>query len=145
MSAVVVEIAEAVTTAINAATLSQTFVAERAYVPVHELPDLVDLAVTVVPTSIGVTPLTRHSDDHEYTVDVGVQKRCTPDTTDADPLMLLVEEIIDLFRGKTLTGYTAAKCLRVANDPIYVPAHLDDERVFTSVVTLTFRVARDQT
>jgi hypothetical protein len=28
---------------------------------------------------------------------------------------------------------------------IYVPAHLDDERVFTSVVTLTFRVARDQT
>ena len=44
MSAVVVEIAEAVTAALNAATLSQTFVAERAYVPVHELPDLVDLA-----------------------------------------------------------------------------------------------------
>ena len=145
MSAVIVEIAEAVVAAIEAATLSQPATVERAYVPVHELTDLVDLAVTVVPTSIGVTPLTRHSDDHEYTVDIGVQKRCTPDTTDADPLMLLVEEIIDLFRGKTLTGYTAAKCLRVANDPIYVPAHLDDERVFTSVVTLTFRVARDQT
>lgn len=145
MSAVVVEIAEAVTAVLNAATLSQTFTAERAYVPVHELTDLVDLAVTVVPTSIGVTPLTRHSDDHEYTVDIGVQKRCAPDPTDADPLMLLVQEIIDLFRGKTLTGYTAAKCLNVANDPIYVPAHLDDERVFTSVVTLTFRVARDQT
>ena len=38
-----------------------------------------------------------------------------------------------------------SKCVRVANEPIYVPAHLDDERVFTSVVTLTFRVARDQT
>lgn len=145
MSAVVVEIAESVTAVLNAATLSQAFTAERAYVPVHELPDLVDLAVTVVPTSIGVTPLTRHSDDHEYTVDIGVQKRCTPDTTEADPLMLLVQEIIDLFRGKTLTGYTAAKCLRVANDPIYVPVFLDEERVFTSVVTLTFRVARDQT
>ena len=145
MSAVIVEIAEAVVAAIEAATLSQPATVKRAYVPVHELTDLVDLAVTVVPTSIGVTPLTRHSDDHEYTVDIGVQKRCTPDTTDADPLMLLVEEIIDLFRGKTLTGYTAAKCLRVANDPIYVPAHLDEERVFTSVVTLTFRVARDQT
>ena len=145
MSAVVVEIAESVTAVLNAATLSQAFTAERAYVPVHELPDLVDLAVTVVPTSIGVTPLTRHSDDHEYTVDIGVQKRCTPDPTEADPFMLLVEEIVDLFRGKALTDYTAAKCVRVANDPIYVPAHMDDERVFTSVVTLTFRVARDQT
>ena len=145
MSAVIVEIAEAVTATLNAATLSQTFVAERAYVPVHELPDLVDLAVTVVPTSIGVTPLTRHSDDHEYAIDIGVQKRCTPDPTEADPLMLLVEEIVDLFRGKALTGYTAAKCVRVANEPIYFPAHMDNERVFTSVVTLTFRVARDQT
>ena len=56
--------------------------------------------------------------------------------------MLLVQEIVDLFRSASLAGFGAATVATVANQPIYVPQHLDEQRVFTSVVTLTFQQAR---
>lgn len=145
MSAVVLDIADAVTAALNAATLSQSFVAERAYVPVFELPDLVDLRVTVVPVELTFAALTRASDDFDYVVDVGITRRCEPTPAAADPLMILVQEILDLFRGKRLAGYTDAKCVAGGNRPIYDATMMDTERVFMSVVNLTFRMARDHT
>lgn len=145
MSAVVLDIADAVTSALNAATLSQTFTAERAYVPIFELPDLADLRVTVVPVELTFAALTRHSDDFDYAIDIGITRRCEPTAASADPLMVLVQEILDLFRGKRLTGYTDAKCVTGGNKPIYDPTFMDSDRVFMSVVNLTFRKARDHT
>lgn len=153
MAAVVIEIADAVVAELNGATLSMPFTAERRYVPRFklrknqpgegaDLPDLETLRVSVVPRGLSAATLARRSHDFDYLVDVAVQKRLEDDEpATVDPYMRLPEEIIDLFRGGTLSGLDA-KCVAVANEPIYAPEHLNDSNVFTSVVTLTFRKVR---
>ncbi len=150
MAAAVIAIADAVTAALNAATLSQSFVATRHYVPVHQLDDLADLKVTVVPASLVSTILDRGGNAlNSYVIDVGVQKTIgqgsmTPTQVNAacDPLMVLAEEISGQFQGKPLAGFPQARCIEAKNAPIFVPAMVDELRVFTSVLSLTFRLAR---
>src|SRR3954464_1021925 len=108
MPATVIAIADAVVSTLNAAaeanSLSLYFVAERAYVPVYDSArDFVDLKVTVVPHGLTFAALARRSDDFDYVVDVAVQKRIEAGAKTAaeiavaaDPLMVLVEEILDL-------------------------------------------------
>jgi len=143
--AVIILIADAVTTALNAATLSKSFVATRAYVPVYEVCDFASLKVTVVPRGMTSVALTRRSEDEDYQIDIAVQMRVPKEPADIDPYMDLSQEIRDLFRGKHLDGYSQALCVANANEPIYDPLHLDEKQIFTSVIRLTFRVARDQT
>lgn len=145
----VIDIADAVVTALNGATLSQSFVAERKYVPVHELDDLAQLRVSVVPATLEGVLIDRAGRNlYTFTIDVAVQKSIGSGAmTDVqinaacDPLMTLSEEIADLFDGKALTS-PAARCTDVKNVPIFAPAHLDEKRVFTSVVSLTFKLGR---
>jgi hypothetical protein len=146
---VLVDIAEAVKTVLNAASLSQSFTAERAYIPVYDTRTLVDLKISVIAASDESERLSRASNLCTYRVDIGVQKRIGTGTmTEAeiraacDPLMTLAEEIGDLFDGEPLTGYTSAKCTETSLRVLYVPQMLDTHRVFTSVVTLTFQVVR---
>lgn len=145
MSAVIVQIADAVAAAINGATLSQSVAAERLYVPVHELNDLDTVKVSVVPAGLAIEELTRASDLFTYTVDVGIQRKVSPAdpstlaNADVDPWVTLTEEIGDLFRGRRVGGF---RCTGVANRPVYSPDHLDEKRVFTSVLSLTFTVDR---
>lgn len=157
MAARVVEIADAVADALNGASLSQSFDAERAYLPVLCKQDeegddeLAGLVVTVVARELSLAMLDRSRDDYDYQIDVGIQKRLGSGTmTDAevvtacDPLMGFVEEVADLFRGRRLTiAYDEGPlCVAVANAPIYDPESLEKHRVFLSVVRLTFREAR---
>lgn len=146
---VLIDIAEAVKSALNAASLSQSFTAERLYVPVYSTIDMAGLKVSVVPASDESERLSRASTLCTYRVDVGVQKRIgTGAMTEAeiraacDPLMTLAEEIGDLFDGEPLAGYTAAKCTETATRVIYMPQMIDTHRVFLSVVSLTFQVVR---
>jgi hypothetical protein len=149
MSATMTDIAEAVLTALNMSTLSQSFTATRSYVPVRQLEELSTLRVTVVASSLEMVILDRSGrGQFDYVVDIGVQKNigCGPMTeaqvvAACDPLMLLVEEIVDLFRFEAL-GSTLATCTEARNNPIFVPSHIDEKRVFTSVVSLTFQSHR---
>lgn len=143
--AVIVRIADAVTEALNAASLSQSFTAVRAYVPVYELCDFAELKVTVVPRSMASVPLTRGSDDEDYQIDVAVQARVLAEVSAIDPYMMLVQEVRDLFRGKHLAAYPRALCVANGAEPIYDARHMDEKQIFTSVVRLTFRAARNQT
>lgn len=147
MPAVIVSIADAVTAALNGASLSQSFTATRVYVPVHTLRDLADLTVSVVPASIEGSIIDR-SGRNLNTVDihVGVQKVIGQgQMTDAqinaacDQLMLLAEEIGDLFTGQQLASTPVTRCIDAKNIPIYSPPHIDEKRVFLSLVTLSFR------
>lgn len=152
MPAVILQIADAVVVALGAATLSQTFTAERSYVPVRELEEMGGtLFVTVVPTGLTAQLLNRQGQHlFDYVIDIGIQKRIGTGTmTEAeiraacDPLMLFAEEVAELLGGKTLPiGSGKAVAIGVANQPIFVPAMLDEMKVFTSVVTLTFRLGR---
>ncbi len=150
MSAAIVDIADAVVTALNGASLSQSFTAERAYVPVHELRDLFDLRVSVVMSGVTGTLMDRAGrNDYANVVDIGVQKAIGsgPMTVAeikaaSDPIMQLVQEIADLFLGTPLSGYPSARCMAAEYRPIYAPMHLDEMRVFTAVLGLTFRQVR---
>lgn len=141
--AVITDIAEAVKDALNGETFSQAFTAERHYQPLFELKDMKTLHVTVVPKGVTVVSGARGKNQHDYEIDVAVQKKLDAgDNTETDPLMTLVDEIADFFRFKRLEGYPLAAWIKTENAPVYAREHLEQMRQFTSVLTLTFRVLR---
>lgn len=140
--AVITDIADAVVVDLNAGSFSQAFNAERHYLPVFDLDDIKDLRVTVVPKGIAIEATGRNSNQHDVEIDVAVQKKLVKtDATAIDPLMALVEEIADRFRFKRFTSPDAV-WIRTQNEPVYAQEHLDQFRVFTSLLTLTFRIIR---
>jgi len=140
---VLIAIADAVVDALNAATLSQPLAAERHYQPVFDLPEMDELHVSVVPKGVKVLASSRNQNQHDYAIDIGVQKRIADDA-ETDAMVLLTEQIADHFRlGRVqVDGVGSVPLLTVATDPVFAPEHLTEKRVFTSVVTLTFRVLR---
>jgi hypothetical protein len=142
MAAVILDLADAVVAQLNAATLSQSFTAERLYAPLEDLETLSALKVTVVPRALSTRPLSRGKDGFDYQIDIGVQQKTDLSEAMLDGLMLLVEEIVDLFRPGRLTTYPTAPIIDVANQPIWAADHLNEKHVFTSVITLTVKVWR---
>jgi len=145
----VTEIADAVAAELNAAapgTFSESFTAERKVLPVHELKDLVDLKVTVVPKAVEITGSTRAASQYEITVDIGVQRKLAPGNTDRDAkvtaLGTLVDQIAEYLRRRPLTAAPWASWVSISNDPVYAPEHLLEQRVFTSVLTVTYRAMK---
>lgn len=132
----------------SAGTFAQVFTAERQYKPEYDLAQLKTLKVTVVPKKIEIASLGRNVNQHDVSVDVAIQKKVTSTSTqELDPLMALVEQIADCLRLRRLTlgkdgGEGSAIWVKTENVPIYSPEHLEQKQVFTSVVTITFRVAR---
>jgi len=143
---IITEIADAVVSDINAATLSQPITATREYLPEHDLTELQNTVVTVVPKGVSIQGSTRGQNQHDYQVDIAVQEKVPTGggKSEIDALMILVEEILDLFRLNRVTVPTlgSVPLLRAENDPIYAPEHLNQHGVFTSVITLTFRGLR---
>ena len=141
--AVITDVAEAVKDELNAGEFSLPFEAERMYQPLFELPEMKTLHVTVVPHGIEMQASGRSMVQHDYGIDVAVQKKFEKDDNSAelDPLMTLVEEIIDFFRLRRLQDQNAV-CVRATNEPVYSQEHMEQFRQFTSVVTLTFRALK---
>lgn len=152
MTATAIQIAGALVSLLNLdPAFSQDFTARRHYVVDYDLPELNTLRVSVVPRSITLNNGTREKDWHEYAVDIAVQQRVQleedaedpADLTQPDELMQLVEEISDVLRSrKRFDGLPGVLFHKAANDTIYDPKHLGDHRVFTSVLTVHYRVLR---
>jgi hypothetical protein len=148
MSALAIEIADALVTALNAHRFSQTFTAARYYLPEFDLTEMDQLHVSVVPAELDEEIADRTRDRAEYKIHVAVQKRVTKqdppglDMTAIDGLMGLVQEIDDLVRHKPLAGYEQAHWTKTENKPIYDPKHLKEHGQFTSLLVFTFRVTR---
>jgi hypothetical protein len=141
--AVITDIAEAVAAEINAGSFSQPVDAKREYLPHFDLEDMQTLRVTVVPKSVTTLPGGRGHNQHDYAIDVAVQKKLeTADNAEIDALMTLVDEVGDHFRFKRLSSFPNAMWLKTENQPVYAQEHLQEMRQFTSVLTLTFRVMR---
>jgi len=140
---VIVAIADAVTAELNAGGFSEPFTAQRLYRPQFELADMDTLHVTVVPQGISIEAVGRGLNQYDFRIDVAVQKRFSEgDAAELDPLMQLVEAIVDYFRFKRLETTPEAAWVKTENAPIYSPEHMEQLRQFTSVVTLTYRVVR---
>lgn len=138
MAAKIVNLAEAVVVELNGASFSQPFTASRHYVPKIDLKDAATLSVLVAPSGFSTAIASRANDDEEFTIDIGVLKRLTAEGNDElDPLMLLVEEIKDHFRRKSIAN-PAAVCTEITNDPIFDIESLDQKRQFASVLNLKF-------
>ena len=140
--ATVLNVADAVVAELNAATLSQSLTAERLYVPNFNLEDVKELRVSVVPRELASTSLDRRRDFMEAMIDVAVQQKFDKgDAPEIDPLLNLVEEIGDLFRHKRLDSFPAAMWSKTQHVVLYSPEHWESLRQFTSLLTLTFKIA----
>ncbi len=141
--ATVLYVADAIVAALNSATLSLPVSAQRLYVPNFDLQDTKELHVTVVPREVQITALDRRRDVHEVSVDVAVQKKFDKgDAPEIDPLVVFVEEIADLFKHARLDSFPAAMWTKTQHVVLYSVEHWEQLRQFTSLLTLTFRVAR---
>jgi hypothetical protein len=145
----VTDIADAVAAEINAAapgTFDQTFTAQRKVVPAYELSEMTDLKVTVVPKAVEISGSTRSASQYDITVDIGIQKKLPPGSDASDEqvetLGILVDQIAEYLRRRPLAGAPFASWVSITNDPVYAPEHLLEKRVFTSVLTLTYRAMK---
>ncbi len=137
-------IADAVAAHINTGTFSQPLTAVRMFQPAFTLEDLKDLRVSVVPRTVQMSPVTRDSLAVEYVVDVGVQKKLPADNADAaiDELLVLVEAIADHLRFQRLEGFPEAAWVGINNEPVVSGEALEQHRVFTSVLSVTYQERR---
>jgi hypothetical protein len=154
MAATLTDLADAVAAALNVRqplfTHAMYFKAERLLVPVYSLSrDMADLKVTVVPRARTSARLSRgHAKDDTHAVDIAVQQRVSVEASadvDAglvDKLLLLVEEVGDYLMAADLAS-PRARLQTVENDPAYDPAHMEELRQFTSVITATYRIWRE--
>ena len=140
------DIADAVAAEINAAadgTFSEAIDAQRQVLPARELADLATLKVTVVPKAIEISGSTRSVSQYDIAIDIGIQKKLGKDLdAEVPPLTTLVDEIAEYLRKRQLTAAAYAAWVRTVNEPVYVPEHLASQRVFTSLLTVTYRAMR---
>lgn len=137
----ILDIADAVTSSLNAGPFNPALNAERRYQPAFDLADLAALKVSVVPKSVTISNATRTDGYFDCAIDIGVQQKIADDA-EIDALVELVEQIADHLRQKRLDDAPEAAFVSIANEPVFAPEHLDQQRVFTSVLTVTYRVRR---
>ena len=144
--ATIIDIADAVAATLNdpgEPSFSQSFTAERKALPAFELADLAGLHVTVVPKAVEITGASRSLSQHDVQIDVGVQQKVGSELeADVAALCGLVEEIAAFLRRRPLGSVAGAAWVRSANEPVYSPEHLAEKRLFTSVLTVTYRLMK---
>ena len=141
--ALVIDIADAVAAELAGGSFSEEFTPERRVLPDFELADLAGLKVTVVPKGVEIAGASRSLSQHDVQIDVGVQKKLGSEL-DAEVAALcgLVEEIAAFLKGHRLADAGGAAWVRTANEPVYSPEHLAEKRLFTSVLTVTYRAMK---
>ncbi|MCD4823208.1 MAG: hypothetical protein K8S55_01260 [Phycisphaerae bacterium] len=146
--ALIINIADAVTAELNAAdpgTFSRDFIALRKVLPAYELSELAELKITVVPKTIEINGSTRSVCQYDFAIDIGIQQKlpsgCDMET-EVETMGTLVDEIADYLRRRPLAASPWAVWVNTKNDPPYAPEHLAEQRVFTSVLTVTYRAMK---
>lgn len=143
MAAVVVEIAEAVVEALEGATLSQSFIVARGYMPPYDLKEFTDgeIRATVIPAELdlGARDLKPRA-EMLWTIGIWVQAKAFPETGEFDPLMLLVEEVFLLFHGWRTELDRRVVGLRAM--PPFDRETPQTTGLFSAAVMVTFRVVR---
>lgn len=136
----VTELADAVVTELNLKDdWSIPFKANRIVLPRKEIKELHHVVVSVVPSSLRMICATRSATKVEIEIDVGVQKHLTDELSEVAALGTLVDDIILHMKERILTAKPYAQWLETENNPIYVPEHITQKRVFTSVITLKYQ------
>jgi hypothetical protein len=136
----VIDLADQVVLSLNSGNYNLSFKAVRTLFPFYELKDLATLNVTVVPKSVNIVTASRNSSEFDYQVDIAIQKAVkSPDDREVNSLMDMAMEIGKSFRGKVFHNLGTV-CSKQTIDPLYSIEHIQPPSVFTSVVTLNFKV-----
>lgn len=145
MTAVLLDIADAVTTVLNdtAQEWSLPFAAVRRTIPRLRRADLRDLQVTVTPKSRASALLTRGSSQRIVEIYVGLQQHLASDEDPrSDALIALGEEIAEYFDRATLPVHGACCIAAKFGDPaeaVHISVQDENELlVYTGVILLTF-------
>ena len=134
------DIAAAVVTELNTGFAGE-FTAERTPLPGAAIDELKDLKVAVVPKSLAPVQVTRRDRALDVTVDIGIQKKLGGTLeAEVESLCGLAERITAFLPDQRLSAVPGAAFQSVVNEPIYDPEHLQQLRVFTGVVSVTYRV-----
>ena len=154
MSAVLVDVATAITAELAAASLGQTFVPARSYADWDEqLEDAGTLHVDVVPVNYDESALdSRESIGYVVSCDVGIRKRFGTDDQEVstgrielaeiDDLVLLVEAIHEFFIERRLAGYESAVWRETKIRSAYIRKHLREYRQFTGMIRVSYDVSK---
>ena len=138
--ALCLDVADAVAAELAKGSFAVEIEPRRLVLPSFSLADLADLRVTVVPKAVEITGASRSLAQHDVQVDIGIQKKVGPEMdSEVTALCGLVEEVATFLKRRPLAAAPHVAWVQTANDPIYVPAHLAEQRVFTSVLTATYR------
>lgn len=133
------DIAAAVTAELNTGFAGE-FTAVLTALPGAKIEDLEAVKVSVVPKALQPAQATRAGRSLEVTVDIGIQKRIGADLdTDVLALADLAQRVLDYLWRRPLATAPGAVFLNAANEPVFAPEHLEQMRVFTSVVTVSYR------
>jgi len=97
------------------------------------LEKITDLEVWVQPVEQTITPKTRDKDQCEYSVDIGIFKRCQDDS-EVDEMMYLADEIYRHFRRYSYEDNR--KQVAVEAPTLYSPDYLLERGLFAAVITL---------
>ena len=136
-----IDIADAIVSELEAHTFSETLVVSCRVLPEFELAELKALSVTVVPKSVDIANITRQSSSFTVAIDIGIQQKIGKDTdTEVARLSGMVTEIVAFMNRRKLTNQPAAVFVSIANEPVYAPEHLSGKRLFTSILTLHYKV-----
>ncbi|MBL0920925.1 MAG: hypothetical protein IBJ10_02220 [Phycisphaerales bacterium] len=139
------QLADAIVAELNAGpAFDPTIVAVRKSVPVIELSKMADgIFVSVIPRSITVAGGTRAGALVDLTVDIGVQRRVDPaDDAAIDEMLGLVQAIGERLYNRRLAGLPGANYVSATNEPAIAADHLERFKVFTSVLSVTYRAMR---
>jgi hypothetical protein len=129
--------AQAVVDGLNATAFSQSFTAERAYLPIFDLGEMLDLHVTVVAAGRTIAPLSRAERQVEHRIEIAVQQKvAVEDPAACDPLLALVGEIAAALPALPMPE---GVWVRTEHAPLVDPNHLNELRQFTSLITGTWR------
>ena len=141
---VVIELSDAVAASINAGAFDPPVTAERSHLPIFDLGTVGDaIKVSVVPRSLTVAAASRSSGFFDAAIDIGVQRRVDPDDpAQVDALHGLVEQVGDRLRLSPLETLPGAQWIASEHDPLLAAEHLERLSVFTSVLTVTYRLTR---
>jgi len=141
--ALAIDIADAVVAELASGAFSQSITPVRRVLPEYELADLKDLRVTVVPAAVEITGASRTLSQHDVRIDIGIQKKLGKALdTEVAQLAGLVDEIAEFLKRRPLQAAPHAVWVKTANEPIYAADHLAQQRTFTSVLSITYRVLK---
>ena len=139
MDAVIVRVADAITSGITGAVFSPPYAdveAERTYEPYYNIEKMSELAIFVVPKTRAFSVLGRSVAENDIQVDIGVQKKIARGATaEADELMFLAEEIMAFIH--MTKHFAECRVVRNENALVYSQEKLENFGVIGSVITVT--------